>query len=151
MQVIREHIAIHGGYEINTEGDAFYIAFKQVPAAVLCAMEIQYRLMETEWPKAILKMPGCREVNSSQGEPAFKGPRVRMGIHWAVEGTVAHRHAPCNQALACLCRVHGRSLHRLLAVSDLHVPRCTHEKSADGPQHEQSLQAGQPSSLKMSS
>ena len=90
-QVIREHIASHGGYEINTEGDAFYVAFKQVSSAVLCAMEIQYRLMETEWSKHILKMPGCREASNSHGEPAFKGPRVRMGIHWAVEGTVAHR------------------------------------------------------------
>lgn len=90
-QVIREHIASHGGYEINTEGDAFYIAFKQVSSAVLCAMEIQYRLMETEWSRNILKMPGCREASNMHGEPAFKGPRVRMGIHWAVEGTVAHR------------------------------------------------------------
>ena len=41
--MIREGIAKHGGYEINTEGDAFHIAFTTVPQAVLFCMEAQYR------------------------------------------------------------------------------------------------------------
>ena len=42
-QVIREGIAKHGGYEINTEGDAFHIAFKNVVESVAFCMEVQYR------------------------------------------------------------------------------------------------------------
>ena len=60
--------------------------------AVAFAMETQARLLEAHWPAAVLKMPQCREVNSKeQEEPLFRGPRVRMGIHWASEGTVAQR------------------------------------------------------------
>ena len=40
---MREGIAAHGGYEINTEGDAFHIAFTTVAQAVLFAMEAQAR------------------------------------------------------------------------------------------------------------
>ncbi len=40
---MREGIAKHGGYEINTEGDAFHIAFKGVVDAVAFCMEAQYR------------------------------------------------------------------------------------------------------------
>ena len=38
---MREGIAAHGGYEINTEGDAFHIAFTTVAQAVAFAMEAQ--------------------------------------------------------------------------------------------------------------
>lgn len=41
MQVMREGIAANGGYEINTEGDAFHIAFTTVAQAVVFAMEAQ--------------------------------------------------------------------------------------------------------------
>ena len=40
---MREGIAAHGGYEINTEGDAFHIAFTTVAQAVSFAMEAQAR------------------------------------------------------------------------------------------------------------
>ena len=42
--MLREGIARHAGYEINTEGDAFHIAFKGVTEAVAFAMDVQYRL-----------------------------------------------------------------------------------------------------------
>lgn len=88
---MREGIAKHGGYEINTEGDSFQIAFTNVADAVLFCMDAQYRLLDTDWPKEVLKLAGCREVATPEGELIFKGPRVRMGVHWAEEGTVAHR------------------------------------------------------------
>ncbi len=39
-----------------------------------------------------MKLPFCKEVYSPDGELAFRGPRLRMAIHFAVEGTVAHRY-----------------------------------------------------------
>lgn len=92
-QVIREHIARHGGYEINTEGDSFHIAFSSVAQAVFFAMDTQYRLLETNWPKEVLKLPDCGVVYDKDGLLLMKGPRVRMGIHYAAEGTVAQRYA----------------------------------------------------------
>ena len=47
---MREGIAAHGGYEINTEGDAFHIAFTTVAQAVSFAMEAQARA--TPYPQS---------------------------------------------------------------------------------------------------
>ena len=49
-------------------------------------------LLETPWSKAVLKLPFCREVYSPDGDLAFRGPRLRMAVHFAVEGTIAHRY-----------------------------------------------------------
>jgi class 3 adenylate cyclase len=100
--VIREGITKHSGYEINTEGDAFHIAFKTVVEAVNFCMEAQHRLLETPWTRDVLRLPPCREVRAPDGGVAFRGPRVRMGIHYAPEGTVAHRcRAPASQHSFC--------------------------------------------------
>ncbi len=63
--------------------------------AVLFSMETQYRLLESAWPRDVLKLPSCKEVLAGDGSLLFRGPRVRMGIHWAGEGMVAHRCEPC--------------------------------------------------------
>ncbi len=63
-------------------------------SAVLFCLEAQYRLLEAAWPKEVLKLTNCREVFAADGSLLFRGPRVRMGIHWAAEGTIAHRCEP---------------------------------------------------------
>lgn len=45
LQVMREAIRIHNGYEINTEGDSFHIAFLDVVEAISFCMEVQYRCL----------------------------------------------------------------------------------------------------------
>ncbi len=67
------------------------VAFGTVHSAVLFCLEAQYRLLEAAWPKEVLKLANCREVFAADGSLLFRGPRVRMGIHWAAEGTIAHR------------------------------------------------------------
>src|SRR5215467_14576467 len=69
LQVLAEHrrlvraaIASHGGHEVDTQGDAFFIAFAGAKQAVLCALEIQRALAGHKWPA---------------GAPV----RVRIGIH----------------------------------------------------------------------
>jgi class 3 adenylate cyclase len=94
--LLRDLISVYGGYEINTEGDAFHVAFKDVSTAVHFCMEVQYQMMEVEWPREVLKLPECKEVRAPDdaGSWAYRGPRVRMGIHWAEEGSVVqHIHA----------------------------------------------------------
>ena len=50
---------------------------------------------------------GGVQEKDDKGEKVFRGPRVRMGIHWAVEGTVANRSftalQPCPALLALPC------------------------------------------------
>ncbi len=61
-RLVRAAIAAHGGHEVDTQGDAFFVAFSDAKHAVLCALEVQRTLAAHEWP----------------GGAAV---RVRIGIH----------------------------------------------------------------------
>jgi predicted ATPase/class 3 adenylate cyclase len=60
--LLRGAFAEHGGYEVDTQGDAFFVAFERATAAVAAAASAQRALAAEAWPG---------------GEPL----RVRMGIH----------------------------------------------------------------------
>ena len=60
--LVRDLVGRFGGYEVDTEGDAFFVAFGRAHDAVAAAAEIQRALGRTDWP---------------EGHPL----RVRMGIH----------------------------------------------------------------------
>ena len=69
VQVLAEHrrlvraaIVGQAGHEIDTQGDAFFVAFATAKQAVLCALEVQRALAGHEWPSGA-------------------SVRVRMGIH----------------------------------------------------------------------
>ncbi|PSC75196.1 Helicase sen1 [Micractinium conductrix] len=89
--LLRELIGRYHGYEINTEGDAFHVAFKDVQHAVAFCMEVQYQMLELDWPREVLRLGSCREVKAPDGTLVYRGPRIRMGIHWASKGTVVQR------------------------------------------------------------
>jgi class 3 adenylate cyclase/tetratricopeptide (TPR) repeat protein len=80
--LIRAAIAGQGGHEIDTQGDAFFVAFATAKQAVLCALEVQQALDRHEWPSGV-------------------SVRVRMGIHTghaipaegAYTGMAVHRAA----------------------------------------------------------
>jgi class 3 adenylate cyclase len=61
-RLVRAAIAAQGGHEVDTQGDAFFVAFTGAKQAVLCALEIQRALAGHQWPA---------------GAPV----RVRIGIH----------------------------------------------------------------------
>lgn len=118
--LLRDLIIQHGGYEINTEGDAFHIAFKDVYAASQYCLAVQYQMMEQDWPREILKLSSCKEVrNSIGGELAFRGPRVRMALHWAAEGTMAHR-------------LHTLTRHRIFTGPSFQITRELCESASGG-------------------
>ena len=81
-QLVRAAIAQQAGHEIDTQGDAFFVAFASAKQAVLCALEVQRALAAHEWP-------------------AGASVRVRMGIHTghaipadgAYTGLAVHRAA----------------------------------------------------------
>jgi class 3 adenylate cyclase len=89
VQVLAEHrslvraaIARHGGHEVDTQGDAFFVAFASAKHAVSCALDVQRALAGHEWPSGA-------------------SVRVRMGIHTghavpaegAYTGLAVHRAA----------------------------------------------------------
>ena len=81
-QLVRAAIAEQAGHEIDTQGDAFFVAFASAKQAVLCALAVQRALAAHEWP-------------------AGASVRVRMGIHTgqaipadgAYTGLAVHRAA----------------------------------------------------------
>jgi class 3 adenylate cyclase len=77
QRLLRESFAQHGGYEIDTQGDAFFVAFASARDAVLAAVDAQRALSRYPWP----------------GETPVK---VRMGVHTGQHrpSTVATRDWP---------------------------------------------------------
>ena len=61
-RLVRAAVARYDGYEVDAQGDAFFVAFADAKQAVLCALEIQRALAGHTWPT---------------GAPV----RVRIGIH----------------------------------------------------------------------
>lgn len=73
--VMRTSIGRHGGYEVKTEGDAFMVAFPHPAQALDFCLDVQRNLHEHPWSDELLALPEACE------EGAFRGMRVRMGIH----------------------------------------------------------------------
>jgi predicted ATPase/class 3 adenylate cyclase len=61
-RILRNAWSGHGGVELGTEGDSFYVVFDTAPAAAAAAAQAQRDLSEYEWP-------------------AGERVRVRIGIH----------------------------------------------------------------------
>ena len=49
------------------------------------------QMMELEWPREVLRLGPCKEVKAPDGSLIYRGPRIRMAVHWAAEGTVVQR------------------------------------------------------------
>src|SRR5262249_27987531 len=70
--LLRESFAAYRGEEIDTQGDAFFVAFRSASDALSAAVTIQRLLRDHEWPEDV-------------------GPSVRIGIH-SGEATAAGPH-----------------------------------------------------------
>ncbi|MGI8549837.1 MAG: ATP-binding protein [Dehalococcoidia bacterium] len=62
QRLMRAAIALHQGYEVDTQGDSFFVAFSRAPDAVEAAVQMQRNLAAHAWP-------------------AGEQVRLRMGIH----------------------------------------------------------------------
>ncbi len=49
-RLIRNAVAEHGGHEVKTEGDGFFLAFQEPGAAVAAAMQFQQAIETHPWP-----------------------------------------------------------------------------------------------------
>jgi class 3 adenylate cyclase len=70
QRILREAFAEHGGHEIDTQGDSFFVAFRRAKDAVLAAVAYQRRLVAHTWPDgADLRV----RMGIHTGEPAMGG------------------------------------------------------------------------------
>jgi predicted ATPase/class 3 adenylate cyclase len=61
-RVVRDAVLTHGGHEVQTEGDAFFVVFERASDAVCAAGAIQRELAAVSWPDGV-------------------AVRVRIGLH----------------------------------------------------------------------
>ena len=89
-ELLRSVIEEHGGYVFKTVGDAFCCAFPTAPDALETALEIQRRLLSSDW---------------EQSEPF----RVRMALHTGAseERDGDYFGPPVNRVARLLSAAHG--------------------------------------------
>jgi class 3 adenylate cyclase/streptogramin lyase len=73
QRILRHAFAQHGGHELDTQGDAFFVAFASARDAVLAAVEAQRGISSYSWPEDT-------------------AVRVRMGIHTGQASPVDGRY-----------------------------------------------------------
>ncbi|MFL6010588.1 MAG: adenylate/guanylate cyclase domain-containing protein [Gaiellaceae bacterium] len=80
-QLLREAFARHGGYEVDYEGDAFFVAFASANAAVSAAAEAQEALSAAQWPEeGEIRV----RIGLHTGEPVATPPKyVGLDVHKA--------------------------------------------------------------------
>ena len=106
-QVIRSACGPTEGYEVKTIGDAFMVSFQSAEAAMRCALDIQTRLAEEEWPERL----GLTR----------SGLVIRIGINYGstiseenpVTGRVDYRGSTINMA----SRLEAKALGGTICIS----------------------------------
>ena len=80
-RLIREALERNSGYEVDCEGDAFFVAFGRATDAVAAAAEAQRALADAEWPE---EQPIRVRIGIHTGEPLVAPPRyVGLDVHKA--------------------------------------------------------------------
>ncbi len=81
QRILRAAFAAHGGHEVDTQGDSFFVAFGRAKDAVAAAVDAQRDLAAHNWPEG-----GAVRVRMGlhTGEPrAGDGRYVGLGVHKA--------------------------------------------------------------------
>ena len=80
-RLLRESFERHGGYEVDCEGDSFFVAFAEARAAAAAAAEAQEALAEADWPQGERFLV---RMGMHTGEPAAVPPKyVGLDVHLA--------------------------------------------------------------------
>jgi predicted ATPase/class 3 adenylate cyclase len=79
--LLRDAFERHSGYEVDCEGDSFFVAFERAEDAVRAAGEAQHALAEQEWPdEHVLRV----RMGIHAGEPMAVPPKyVGLDVHKA--------------------------------------------------------------------
>ena len=81
QRLLREVVEAAGGQEIDTQGDAFFFAFRRARDGLQAAVKAQHLIAEHEWPEGVSVRV---RMGLHTGEPAATGERyVGMGVHRA--------------------------------------------------------------------
>lgn len=80
-RLLRDAFERHGGYEVDVEGDAFFVAFAGADEGIAAAVEAQQALARAEWPD---EQPARVRMGLHTGEPVVAPPKyVGLDVHKA--------------------------------------------------------------------
>jgi eukaryotic-like serine/threonine-protein kinase len=86
-RLVRDAIAEFGGYEVDTQGDAFFAAFARAGDAVSAALSAQRKLAQYSWPEGV---PVRVRMGLHTGQPLLvDGRYVGLDVHRAARITAA--------------------------------------------------------------
>ena len=107
QQLLRQAFTQHGGGEVDTQGDSFFVAFATAPSAVAAAAAATRALAAHTWPEGV-------------------AVRVRMGLHTGAPQLVGDRYVglDVHRAARIAAAGHGGQIllsesTRVLATQDL--------------------------------
>jgi YVTN family beta-propeller protein len=114
QRLLRRTFEAHGGYEIDTQGDSFFVAFSRARDAVLAAVDGQRALLTYPWPKGVeLKV----RMGIHTGQAVASGDRYTgLAVHRAARiGAAAHGgQVLVSQATQTLVEDEEENLHVVL-------------------------------------
>jgi predicted ATPase/class 3 adenylate cyclase len=87
-QALRSGFEQHGGVEIGTEGDSFFVVFETPASAVAAAVEGQQALARTDWPDEapIRVRMGIHTGDGLLADGSYVGPDVNRAARIAAAG-----------------------------------------------------------------
>ena len=127
-RILRGAFEEHGGYEVDSQGDAFFVAFASAPEAVAAAAAGQERLARAAWPDgAELRV----RMGLHTGAPsAHAAAYVGLDVHKAARIMAAAHGGQVVLSEATLALLDGSSVVRDLGehrLSDLSGPQRLHQ------------------------
>jgi YVTN family beta-propeller protein len=138
QRLLREAFGAHRGYEVDTQGDSFFVAFASAREALLAAVEGQLALASHQWPDDVhIKV----RMGLHTGQAVAAGDRYTgLAVHRAARiGAAAHGgQILVSQATQTLLEDEEEDLHIFLRdlgeqrLKDLDRPVRLYQAAADG-------------------
>ena len=138
QRLLRAAFAAHGGYEVDTQGDSFFVAFSSARDGLLAAIQGQLALLSHAWPEGV-------EINVRMGlhtgqAVAHDGRYTGLAVHRAARiGAAGHGgQILVSQATQTLLEDEEEDLHVFLRdlgeqrLKDLDRPVRLYQAAADG-------------------
>jgi YVTN family beta-propeller protein len=138
QRLLREAFESHRGYEVDTQGDSFFVAFASARDALLAAVEAQLALSSHSWPDGVAVRV---RMGLHTGQAVASGARYTgLAVHRAARiGAAAHGgQILVSQATQTLLEDEEEDLHVFLRdlgeqrLKDLDRPVRLYQAAADG-------------------
>jgi YVTN family beta-propeller protein len=142
QRLLREAFANHNGYEVDTQGDSFFVAFESARDALLAAVEGQLAIASHPWPEGV-QVKVRMGIHTGQAVVS-DGRYTGLAVHRAARiGAAGHgAQVLVSHATQTLLEDEEEDLHIALRdlgeqqLKDLDRPVRLYQASADGLQAE---------------